>query len=144
MSTSVVRELIEMLEGSSLTDLYYELGELKITLKKKIRPAKGALTVTTAADTALNVTGQSDIISLKDESIVRSPIVGTVYLTKEPGAPEYVSVGQKVQKGDVLCLIEAMKMFSEITAPFSGTVSEIFMGSGDLAEFDAPLFRIEA
>jgi acetyl-CoA carboxylase biotin carboxyl carrier protein len=70
-------------------------------------------------------------------------LVGVVYLRKEPSAPKFVELNSQVKAGDVLCLIEAMKMFSEITAPVDGVVTNIGIADGDLAEFGAPLFTIE-
>ncbi len=74
---------------------------------------------------------------------IKAPMVGTVYLKPEPEKPSYVSVGQKVAKGDVVCIIEAMKMMTEIKSEVSGTISEILVDTEDLVEFDQPLFRVE-
>jgi len=75
--------------------------------------------------------------------IIRSPIVGTYYESSNPESPALVKVGQKVKKGDVLCILEAMKVMNEITSDVDGVVMEIFASNGDMAEARMPLFRIE-
>ena len=75
--------------------------------------------------------------------IVRSPIVGTYYESSNPEKPAFVKVGQAVKKGDVLCILEAMKIMNEICADVDGIVAEIFMENGQMCEARAPLFRIE-
>lgn len=78
-----------------------------------------------------------------DDSIITSPMVGLVYLTLEPGSPPLVTSGTKVKKGQVLLLLEAMKTFSNVTAPRDGTVTEIFVTSGDAVEFGQPLIKLD-
>lgn len=74
---------------------------------------------------------------------VTSPMVGTVYLQGEPGAPTFVSVGDKVAEGDTLLIVEAMKTMNHIPAPKAGTIKRILVGDGDSVEFGAPLVIIE-
>src|SRR3990167_6601706 len=74
---------------------------------------------------------------------VKSPMVGTVYLSGTPGKPPFVSVGQKVKIGDTLCLIEAMKMFNKIEADKTGTISARLVENEQPVEYDQPLFIIE-
>jgi acetyl-CoA carboxylase biotin carboxyl carrier protein len=70
-------------------------------------------------------------------------MVGTMYTSPSPDTPAFVSVGQKVQTGDTLCIIEAMKMFNEIEADKTGVISAILVNNGDPVEYDQPLFIIE-
>ena len=74
--------------------------------------------------------------------IVNSPMVGTFYIKPNPSANPYVEVGKKVKKGDVLCIIEAMKLMNEIESEFDGEVVEIFIKDGEAVEYGKPLFRI--
>lgn len=74
---------------------------------------------------------------------VRSPMVGTLYASSSPDAPPFVTVGKKVNVGDTLCIIEAMKMFNEIEADRAGTIKAILVSNGEPVEFDQPLFVIE-
>ena len=75
--------------------------------------------------------------------IIKSPMVGVLYLAASPNDPDYVKVGDTVKEGDVLCLIEAMKTFNQIKAPRGGIIREILAASGAAVEFDEPLFVIE-
>ncbi len=75
--------------------------------------------------------------------IITSPMVGTFYMKPSPNADPYVKVGQKVKKGDVLCIIEAMKLMNEIEAEFDGTIKEIIVKDGESVEYGKPLFKLE-
>ena len=75
--------------------------------------------------------------------VIKSPMVGVLYLAASPNDPDYVKVGDMVKEGDVLCLIEAMKTFNQIKAPRGGIIREILAASGAAVEFDEPLFVIE-
>ena len=79
-----------------------------------------------------------------NETVVKAPIVGTYYSAPSPDADVYVAVGQTVKEGDVLCIIEAMKLMNEIESEFSGTVKEILVQNAEPVEYDQPLFVIEA
>lgn len=79
----------------------------------------------------------------EQEEFIRSPIVGTFYSSPAPDAPAFVTPGDRVKKGQVVCLIEAMKMMSEITAPRDCTVTEVMLANDSLAQYDAPLFKIQ-
>lgn len=80
---------------------------------------------------------------IEEGHVVKSPMVGTVYLSKTPGAEPFVSVGQHVETGSVLCLVEAMKMYNQILADRSGKISARLVENGQPVEFDQPLFIIE-
>lgn len=75
--------------------------------------------------------------------IITSPMVGTFYMKPSPNSDPYVKVGQKVKKGDVLCIIEAMKLMNEIEAEFDGTIKEILVKDGESVEYGKPLFELE-
>lgn len=76
-------------------------------------------------------------------NLVKSPMVGTFYAKSSPTAETYVEIGKTVKKGDILCIIEAMKLMNEIESEFSGEVVEIFVKDGDTVEYGTPLFRIK-
>ena len=76
-------------------------------------------------------------------SILRSPMVGVFYAAPSPDSDPFVQVGDKVKKGDVLCIVEAMKLMNEIQSETDGVIAEICVGNGQTVEFDQPLFRIE-
>ena len=75
--------------------------------------------------------------------IITSPMVGTFYMKPSPNADPYVKIGQKVKKGDVLCIIEAMKLMNEIEAEFDGEIKEILVKDGESVEYGKPLFKLE-
>jgi acetyl-CoA carboxylase biotin carboxyl carrier protein len=79
----------------------------------------------------------------KSTLVVKSPLVGTYYSAPEPGAKPYVSVGDRIQKGQILCIIEAMKIMNEIESEFSGTLREIAVSDAHPVEYGQVLFRIE-
>ena len=83
-----------------------------------------------------------DKVELKEGNIVTSPMVGTFYQSSSPDKPPFVKLGDKVKKGDVLCVLEAMKIMNEITSAFDGEIVEIMVENEDMVEYDQPLFRI--
>ena len=90
-------------------------------------------------------TEESESTKLSDENtgnIVKSPMVGTFYIKPNPSAEPYVEVGKRVKKGDVLCIVEAMKLMNEIEATSSGIVEEILVENGELVEWNQPLVRL--
>lgn len=96
-----------------------------------------------AAPRATEPVAEADKPAADAKGLIRAQMAGTFYVAPEPGAKAFVSVGSKVKKGDTLGLLEAMKMISEITAPFDGTVRKVFLENETFAEFDAPLFELE-
>ncbi len=78
----------------------------------------------------------------KSGNVVKAPIVGTFYAAASPDEPPYVKVGDTVKKGDVLMIIESMKLMNEVTSDFDGVVEEIFVTNGEAVEYDQPLMRI--
>lgn len=98
-------------------------------------------------DIAKNISEPLTIIpeakeEIKGGNIVTSPIVGTFYSSSAPDKPPYVKVGDKVKAGDVLCIVEAMKVMNEITSKFDGEVAEILVNNEEMVQFEQPLFRI--
>lgn len=138
-----VLELIEKMENSSITNL--ELTEKEFTLKLE----KGDVTSSVKPDSisqnsSLNAARQEE----KQESalkgnIVTAPIVGTFYQSSSPEKEPFVKVGQTIQEGDVVCIIEAMKLFNEVQSDYSGVVKKILAQDGDLMEYGQPIMIIE-
>lgn len=150
VDTALVRELAELLESSHLTEIEVKDGD------RTIRVARTAVAVTAgyapayapapapaavAAPAAAAAPAGDDWKS--HPGLVKSPIVGTAYLTPEPGAAPYVSEGATVAAGATLLIIEAMKVMNPITAPKSGKVVKIFIRSEQPVEYDEPLVVIE-
>ncbi|WP_455191554.1 acetyl-CoA carboxylase biotin carboxyl carrier protein [Eubacterium ramulus] len=148
MEVSQLIELMNAVSEAGLTDFCYEENGVSVKIKKHpekkivasapvemIAPAAVAAPLQVCADTSVSeeVTG----------NIVKSPLVGTFYSASSPDAAPYVQVGDMVKKGQVLGIVEAMKLMNEIESEFDGTVKAILVKNGDLVEFDQPMFVIE-
>jgi len=138
-NTELARELISMFETSSLTSLTYDDGQLKMSLTKSGMSSAAVPRPNISAATAVPAADVPDPGYIR----VKSPIVGTVYKARKAGEPPLVNVGGSVSEGDALCVIEAMKMFSDVPAPCSGTIRELTFGDGDFVEFGTVLALIE-
>ena len=143
MDSEQIKGLADILQKASLTYLEYEQEGCRVVLKKEATVVQAPSVVSQSAPVVVNVTEEQTVPAELTGTIVRAPVVGTLYTAKEPGQPPFVTVGQQVKKGDVLCLIEAMKMFSEINVPCDGTVKSVLIENGQLAEYNMPLFEIE-
>lgn len=150
IDTALVRELAELLNETGLTEIEVEDDDRKIRVS---RGAVGAVAPVHAVATTPVMTAPpmpNAAAPLTPEpaagpdmtNAVRSPMVGTCYLTPEPGAAPFVSVGQAVKEGDTLLIVEAMKVMNTITAPRSGTVTAILIETAQPVEFDQPLVVI--
>lgn len=148
MDLRKIKKLIELLEESNLSELEIHEGEESVRLT---RPGAGAPAVAAptaaapqpaAAATPQETATDSGSDELPDGEIVRSPMVGTFYDAPNPDSDPFVTEGQRVSKGETLCLIEAMKMFNQIESEYEGTVAAILVDSGQPVEFDQPLFVI--
>ena len=103
----------------------------------------GASTSNPAQETAENGTAEAEADPTAEEHVVKAPIVGTFYRAPSPDSDPFVEVGDSVGEGDVLCIIEAMKLMNEIECETSGTIQEILVEDAEPVEFDQPLFVIE-
>ena len=145
MDLKIIERLLALMDEGGLTELVWEKDDLKVRLSRKqggtpvvhASPAVNPAAPPVAAPAPeLPETGPS-----KEDSFC-SPLVGTFYRKPNPDADNFVEVGDTVTAGAVLCIIEAMKVFSDIKAEVGGVVEEIFAEDGEAVEFDQPLFRI--
>ena len=144
VDTKLVRELAELLNDTGLSEIEVEDGDRKIKVARTINAVAAApVAVAAPAAAAAPAAPAEAAAPAVPANAVKSPMVGTAYLTPEPGAPAFVSVGDKVSAGDTLLIVEAMKVMNPITAPNGGTVKAIFVESGQPVEFDQPLMVIE-
>ena len=129
----MVSNLIALFEKSSLSEM--EFSNKQISLK--LRRIRGKVEKTEESVTR-------EIKKGKDEkvTIITSPLVGTFYRAPAPDAPPFVEKGTKVSKGDVICIVEAMKMMNRIEAEFDCTIREILQENGEKVEFGTPLFEV--
>ena len=145
VDTALVRELAELLTANELTEIEVEDGDRKIKVRRELAPVVSAAPAAVAAAPALSgppVQAKEDVGSQDGEvagEAVKSPMVGTAYLSPEPGANQFIEVGQSVKAGDTLCIIEAMKVMNPITAQGPGVIKKIMVSDGQPVEFDQPL-----
>jgi acetyl-CoA carboxylase biotin carboxyl carrier protein len=151
IDTALVRELAELLNETGLTEIEVEDDDRKIRVSRgavasaapvyAAAPAPVAAAAPAAAAPA-PVEAAAAPAGPDMTNAVKSPMVGTCYLTPEPGAAPFVSVGQSVKEGDTLLIVEAMKVMNPITAPRAGTVTAILIETAQPVEFDQPLVVI--
>lgn len=144
VDTKLVRELAELLNETGLSEIEVEDGDRKIKVARTINAVAAApVAIAAPAAAAAPAAPAEAAAPAVPANAVKSPMVGTAYLTPEPGAPAFVNVGDKVSVGDTLLIVEAMKVMNPITAANGGTVKAIFVESGQPVEFDQPLMVIE-
>lgn len=150
MDIRKVKKLIELLEESDIAELEIKEGEESVRITRNKAGAAIAAPIAAAAPVAAPVPTQTSDPAAEtaaaptaiDGHVINSPMVGTFYRAPAPGAPAFVEVGQSVKPGDVLCIVEAMKMMNQIEADKAGTVSAILVEDGEAIEFDQALITI--
>ena len=143
IDSALVRELAELLADTGLTQIEVEDGERKIRVVRQAAPVVATVAPqAVAAAPAVPPVPVAEVPAAAPVDAVKSPMVGTVYLAAEPGAAPFVSVGQTVKAGDVLLIVEAMKVMNQITAPKSGTIKAVLVENGQPVEYDQPLVVI--
>ena len=152
MDIRKIKKLIELLEESGLAELEISEGEESVRIARFTQgapPAPQALqiAVPAAAPGAAAPAGPpapaAPPAAGRDENLVTAPMVGTFYASPAPGAKAFVEVGQEVRVGQVLCIIEAMKMMNQIESERAGRVVAVLAKNGEPVEFGQPLFAIE-
>ena len=150
ISSSLLDRLARTMTKADLTEIEFVDGERAIRLTRAPAPVVAAAPVTVAAaaatpaapvsapaaPTAPNAEIAATPADDEDGTPVKSPMVGTAYLSPEPGKPSFVSVGDKVSKGQTLMIIEAMKVMNPLTSPADGVVRAVLVGDGEPVEFD--------
>ena len=144
MTFREIKELIEIFDNSKLSSLNIKDKDFRIELNRySTAPAVVEKEVTTIADKPKGEENViSDVVTTNSETI-NSPMVGTFYQAPSPDSPPYVKVGDKVKAGQVVCIVEAMKIMNEIQAEFDCEIVEVLVGDGQAVEFDTPLFRVK-
>ena len=158
MDIKEIQNLIKFVQKSGVEEVKIERDDFKITIKtKSVAPQHiivedvptpvsiPASQLPTQAVQEVNIQETTQSVNLENDNqvIVKSPIIGTFYRKPSPDKPSFVEVGQSVSKGDVLCVIEAMKLFNEIESDFSGKIVKILVDDQSPVEFDQPLFIID-
>lgn len=150
MDIRKVKKLIELLESSDIDELEIREGEESVRLSRHDRSGMGQPIVmhqspmaAPAVSAATAASPAAEEAPAFDGHVVTAPMVGTFYIAPSPGAKPFVDVGKRVQAGDTLCIIEAMKILNQIEADVDGVVSDVLVENGQPVEFGQPLFVIE-
>jgi len=154
MNLKEIKELIKIIDNSGLTEFHYEKEDIKLTLKKDIiiqqisgrEPNQNNYLTQTAKTEMIDVTTTAsqevNDIEEKNIHIIKSPIVGIFYDSANPDSPIFVKLGDKIKSGQVLCIVEAMKLMNEIASDVDGELIEVFVNNQGAVEYGQPLFKI--
>lgn len=154
MDIREIQNLIKFVSKSGATEVKLEMDDFKITIKTT---AEGAETTTTYVQQMPMAQAQAPVaqapasivpaaVEASEDSkyiTIKSPIIGTLYRKPSPDKPVFVEVGSTISKGDVVCVIEAMKLFNEIESEISGKIVKILVDDSSPVEFDQPLFLVD-
>ncbi|UUR07892.1 acetyl-CoA carboxylase biotin carboxyl carrier protein [Sphingomonas glaciei] len=152
IDAGLVRELAELLSANELSEIEVEDGDRKIRVKRELTVAAAPVqhivaapqaAATSAAPAGAAATDTPAAPMEQAGELVRSPMVGTCYLSAEPGAPAFVGIGDTVKQGDTLLIVEAMKVMNPIVAPRAGKVTQLLVANAQPVEFDQPMVVIE-
>ncbi len=153
MKTSEIRDLIDFISQSGLNEVNIETKELKLHVKREpdqkvfkstpVQVAAALPPVATAPVAATIAKTEKTVATGKTSLEIKSPMIGTFYRTGNPDSPPFVSVGDKVTKGQTVCIIEAMKLFNEIESEVSGTIVKAMVENASPVEYDQVLFIVE-
>ncbi|MBD7916365.1 acetyl-CoA carboxylase biotin carboxyl carrier protein [Clostridium sp. Sa3CUN1] len=150
-----IMELIKSIDSSSLRVFELEDQGFKLKLSKNEETSKEIINKdndsnkisNSSAENNTTIINNNEIIKVDNEeedfNVVKSPLVGTYYSSGTPGGKPYVQKGDKVKKGDVLCIVEAMKIMNEITAEYDGEIIEVLRSDEDIVEYGMELFKIK-
>ena len=146
MNLKELKELIMLMNENQLSELEIEREGIKVRLRKAGAGAEGGIVVERVVQAGRGAAPAAPLepVPVKPAGLeIKSPMVGTFYRAPAPDAPPFVEVGQEIEPGQVLCIVEAMKLMNEIEAEVSGTVIEVFAQNGKSCEFGQKLFRIK-
>ena len=156
-----VKELIAIFEKSDLNDMEIQFDNAVIKLNRNAASSSKAQavpqnTISEIVNTQVpviepvqNTVSDTPAVEYKNDTsdgtgrFIKAPIVGTFYQSSAPDKPPFVKVGDTIAKGDVVCIIEAMKFMNEVNSEESGKIAEVLVNDGDFVEFGQPLFRVE-
>jgi len=148
MDIRKVKKLIELLEESGISELEISEGEESVRISRYPRtamqaPMAAAMPMAVAAPPPTPATAAGEHKPRNDDNTVTSPMVGTYYSASAPGGKAFVEIGSEIKVGQILCIIEAMKMMNQIESDKAGRVTAILAKNGEPVEFGQPLFIIE-
>ncbi len=143
LNLEILKEIIQIMEDNDLSEVCIEQNDIKVQVRRSsAQPSvatQGAAILTTSGE-AEHLPGVEDTSG--DLVVIPSPMVGTFYRAASPDAEPYVNIGDKIETGQVICVIEAMKLMNEITADLDGEIVEFLVKDGQPVEYDQPIFRV--
>lgn len=151
MTYEELRDLITHIDQSSLAYVDYETDSHHVILSKEVPQLRATQEAVEKPQTVVETTVETEVAATetteeiaepKGEAVV-APMVGVVYLQPTPDTDAYVKVGDRVEKGDVICIVEAMKLMNEIQAPVSGVITEVLVENEEVVEYGQAIMRIE-
>lgn len=142
MDRQLINDLITLIDKSSITSFEYEENGIAVRIKRENNIVSTKTEESVPSKMIIEESEEATTKSDDEYKIVKSPIVGTFYDKASPEKDTFVKIGDKVSKGDTLCIIEAMKIMNEINSDFDGEVVEILCNNEDMVEFGQPLFKI--
>lgn len=144
VDAELVRQLAALLEETGLTEIEYSVRD------RRIRVARNVVTTVSAAPAAVPAAAPSEtkealaaVAPVDHPGAIKAPMVGTAYIAPQPDQPPFVKLGDKVSEGQVLLIVEAMKVMNQIRAPRAGTVSRVYIGDAEPVEYGTALMLIE-
>lgn len=162
MEMKQIQELVKLINKSNISELSLEEGDFKITIKQaqtisetqfvayqapampQMMPAAAPAHAITAPQTTPVAPATAAAPTANDKTVtIKSPMIGTFYRSSSPDKPAFVSVGDEIKAGQVLCIVEAMKLFNEIESDISGRIVKVLIDDASPVEYDQPLFLVE-
>ncbi len=146
MNYSEVKDLISVINNSSFTEFELSFDNLTLKMSKAAQGQPEAKSISIINQPQIEVSEPITImpepVAVLQGKIIKSPIVGTFYISPGEGAQPFAPVGKKVKVGDILCIVEAMKIMNEVPSEFDGEIVEVLAENGVMVEFGQPLFRL--
>jgi acetyl-CoA carboxylase biotin carboxyl carrier protein len=146
MDFKQIQELIKIINKSNIGEISVEEKDFKITIKQNMAgPAAAAQVVYQAASAASAPAAPAPAAPAKNDNLItiKSPMIGTFYRRSSPDKPAFAEIGDEVNPGKVVCIIEAMKLFNEIESEISGKIVKVLVEDASPVEYDQPLFLVE-
>ena len=146
MDLDHLKAIVELLDGTDVSRLEWQSGTERIVIRRGFAPVPAPVVapLPATAGAPLPASAAETGAAAQDKlTVITSPLVGTFYRSPSPDDPPYTEVGQHVEKGQVLCIVEAMKLMNQIKAEVSGRLVEVLAKNGQPVEFDQPLFRLD-
>jgi acetyl-CoA carboxylase biotin carboxyl carrier protein len=150
MTLDEIKQLIGVLQETGVAELEVQRGENRVRIRAGFagEPIADYVSAATSVRPTVSVPPTAPTVTSKPPEtggeLITSPMVGTFYEAAQPGAAPFVKVGDRVEKGQVVCIIESMKLMNEIESEYSGTILERLVDNGKPVEFGKPLFRVQA